>query len=176
MGVAWKQTSPMWKYPHPNHKNKSADGDKPGILHPSESPSLPLAPSAGGFTNGAKVNPGRLKAVDKQHRVPVRGLHPSNESTPGQFPKPFPTKGHLASASPLACGADHKSRPPTSQIRKQRPREAPPWSREQVVKPRPERRSPRLHSLHCSSVVWSPNDFCGQSPLPRRLSVLCMEA
>lgn len=112
MGVAWKQTSPTWKYPHPNHKNKSADGDKPGILHPSESPSLPLAPSAGGFTNGAKVNPGRLKAVDKQHRVPVRGLHPSNTRavskalshtrasrfslTPGLWGRPQITSSHLS--------------------------------------------------------------------------------
>ena len=52
--------------------NQPANGNKLGSLCPSEPTGLPLPPpSAGGFTNEAKVNPGGLKAVDKQHGVPL---------------------------------------------------------------------------------------------------------
>ena len=52
--------------------NQPANGNKLGILCPSEPTGLPLPPpSAGGFTNEAKVNPGGLKAVVKQHGVPL---------------------------------------------------------------------------------------------------------
>lgn len=81
--------------------NQPADGNKLGILCPSEPTGLPLPPppppprpSAGGFTNEAKVNPGGLKAVDKQHGVPLSEVF-------------TPETAHICAVSLLHTKASH---------------------------------------------------------------------
>lgn len=50
------------------------------------------APSAGGFTNGAKVNPGGVKAVDKQQGS-LSGVTTPLSSAHVHSVKPFHTQG-----------------------------------------------------------------------------------
>ena len=85
--------------------NQSAEGNKPGILCPSEPTGLPLTPpSAGGFTNEAKVNPGGLKAVDKQHGVPLSEVF-------------TPETAHICAVSLLHTKASHLNLTPDLWVR-----------------------------------------------------------
>lgn len=91
-------------------KNLPADGNKPGIsvsirAHwPSPTPTPHPPPSAGGFTNEAKVNPGGLRAADKQHRVPLSEVF-------------TPERAHICAVSLLHSKATHLNLTPDLWVR-----------------------------------------------------------
>lgn len=76
-----------------------------------QSPGLRLTPVLVVFTSGTKVNPGGLKAVDKQHREPFGGLHPSSHSHTCVVIKALYHTGYLPSTPSRSRGTERKSPP-----------------------------------------------------------------
>lgn len=92
-------TSPIWESPHSLSRttNQLMGINLEFCVH--QSPLAfpyrpPPTPSAGGFTNEAKVNPGGLKAVDKQHGVPLSEVF-------------TPETAHICAVSLLHTKASH---------------------------------------------------------------------
>ena len=103
-------TSPIWESPHSiSRKTYQLMGvnlefcvHQSPLAFPTRTPRPP--PSAGGFTNEAKVNPGGLRAVDKQHRVPLSEVF-------------TPERAHICAVSLLHTKASHLNLTPDLWVR-----------------------------------------------------------